>query len=79
MEKNEWTLCQPLKTRIGCLAGAALNGKIYALGGGNGSLCFSDVEMLDLDIGYWIPARSMKQQVIVIVVAFSLMMSESLH
>ncbi|KAG5085762.1 hypothetical protein JHK82_053159 [Glycine max] len=37
----------------------ALNDKIFVVGGGNGVDCFSDVEMLDLDIRWWIPTCSM--------------------
>lgn len=40
-----------------------LHDNIFALGGGNGLDCFSEVEMLDLDIGRWIPTRSMLQKV----------------
>lgn len=60
---KEWTICTPLNKEKGSLAGAALNGKIFALGGGNGIECFSDVEMFDLDVGRWIPTRSMLQKV----------------
>ena len=41
----------------------ALNDKIFVVGGGNGVDCFSDVEMLDLDIRWWIPTRSMLDKV----------------
>lgn len=47
----------------GSLAGATIDNKIFAIGGGNGLECFSDVEMLDLDIGKWIRTRSMLQKV----------------
>lgn len=60
---NEWTLRAPLNKEKGSLAGATLNGKIFALGGGNGIECFSDVDMFDLDVGRWIPTRSMLQKV----------------
>jgi kelch-like protein 20 len=33
------------------------------MGGGNGVECFADVEMLVLDIGKWIPTRSLLQKV----------------
>jgi len=52
-----------LNAKKGSLAGAALGEKIFALGGGNGQDCFSDVEMLDFDIGKWICTRSMLQKV----------------
>lgn len=60
---DNWTLCPSLNQKKGSLSGAALNGKIFAVGGGNGVDCFSDVEMLDLDIGRWIPTRSMLEKV----------------
>ena len=40
-----------------------MNNKIFAVGGGNGVDCFSDVEMLDLDIERWITTRSMLEKV----------------
>ncbi|KAJ0745243.1 putative DCD domain-containing protein NRP [Helianthus annuus] len=46
----------------GNLAGATVNDKIYALGGWNGADCYSTVEMLDFDVGAWIPARSMLEK-----------------
>ena len=60
---DKWTLCAPLNKEKGSLAGAALNENIFALGGGNGIECFSGVDMFDLDIGRWIPTRSMLQKV----------------
>lgn len=48
----------------GSLAGAALDNKIFAIGGGNGVECFSDVEMYDINIGRWISTRSMLKKVI---------------
>ena len=60
---DNWTLCPSLNQKKGSLSGAALNDKIFAVGGGNGVDCFSDVEMLDLDIGRWIPTRSMLEKV----------------
>jgi len=47
----------------GSLAGATLNGKIFALGGGNGSETFADVEMFDPALGKWIYNQSMLQKV----------------
>ncbi|KAG5126465.1 hypothetical protein JHK82_027300 [Glycine max] len=43
----------------GHLSRASLNDKIFVGGDGNGVDCFSNVEMLDLDIRWWIPTRSM--------------------
>jgi len=60
---DNWTVCPSLNQKKGSLSGAALHGKIFAVGGGNGVDCFSDVEMLDLDIGRWIPTRSMLKRV----------------
>lgn len=61
---DEWTLRPPLNQEKGSLAGATIDNKIFAIGGGNGIESFSDVEMLDLDIGRWISTRSMLQKVI---------------
>ncbi|GJX99324.1 development/cell death domain-containing protein [Tanacetum coccineum] len=60
--KNQWTFCPPLNQKNGSLAGATVKDKIYALGGGNGVDCHSAVEMLDFDVGAWIPTRSMLQK-----------------
>ncbi|KAF7845261.1 ring canal kelch-like protein isoform X2 [Senna tora] len=56
---DKWTLWPSLNQKKGSLAGAALSNKIFAIGGGNGIDCYSDVEMLDLDLERWICARSM--------------------
>ncbi|KAG5151072.1 hypothetical protein JHK84_027544 [Glycine max] len=56
---DSWTLCPSLNQKKGHLLGASLNDKIFVGGDGNGVDCFSDVEMLDLDIRWWIPTRSM--------------------
>jgi len=56
-------MCPSLNKKKGSLSGAALYGKIFAVGGGNGVDCFQDVEMLDFDIGRWIPTRSMLSKV----------------
>lgn len=63
---NQWTMRPSLNRGKGSLAGATLNNKIFALGGGNGLESFSDVEMLDLDVGRWISTRSMSEQVTLI-------------
>lgn len=60
---DQWTLCPSLSQKKGSLAAATVNDKIFAMGGGNGKECFSDVEMLDLDMGRWILTRSMLQKV----------------
>lgn len=60
---NEWTSRPALNAKKGSLAGATLNDKIYAVGGGNDDEFYSAVEMLDLDIGAWIPSRSMLEKV----------------
>ncbi|KAG7549107.1 Development/cell death domain [Arabidopsis thaliana x Arabidopsis arenosa] len=59
---GQWSWCPPLNERKGSLGGATLDGKIFAIGGGNGMVSFSDVEMLDPDIGRWIRTRSMGQE-----------------
>lgn len=63
---DQWTLRPSLNQKKGSLAGATLDNKIFSIGGGNGVEIFSDVEMLDLDIGRWIPTQSMLQKVIYI-------------
>lgn len=65
-DNNTWTSCPSLNRVKGSLAGAAVNNKLFALGGGNGHESFSDVEMLDLDVGRWIPTQSMVHKVIVV-------------
>lgn len=60
---DQWTLRPSLTEKRGSLGGATLNNKIFAVGGGNGTECFSKVEMLDLYVGRWIPTRSMLQKV----------------
>jgi hypothetical protein len=52
-----------MNRKKGSLSGAALDGKIFAVGGGNGTESFSEVEMLDFDVGRWIPTRSMLDKV----------------
>ncbi|XP_023635982.1 kelch-like protein 25 isoform X1 [Capsella rubella] len=59
---GQWSSSPPLNERKGSLGGATLDGKIFAIGGGNGTNVFSDVEMLDPDIGKWIITRSMAKQ-----------------
>lgn len=63
---DQWTLRPSMNQKKGSLAGATLDNKIFSIGGGNGVEIFSDVEMLDLDIGRWIPTQSMLQKVIYI-------------
>lgn len=48
------------------MAGVSLDDKIYAIGGGNANDCFSEVEILDLNIGRWVRTRSMVQEVMYI-------------
>lgn len=40
-----------------------MSDKIFAIGGGNGYECFSDVELFDLNIGCWISTKSMLEKV----------------
>jgi len=51
----------------GSLAGATLNGKIYAIGGGDGVECFSDVEMFYPAQGRWINNQSMLHTVTLLI------------
>lgn len=60
---DKWTPWPSLNQKKGSLAGAGLSNKIFAIGGGNGIDCYSEVEMLDLDLGRWIHIRSMLEKV----------------
>ncbi|KAL6561741.1 hypothetical protein OROMI_017342 [Orobanche minor] len=44
------------------MAGASLYETIFAMGGGNGVECFSEVELLDLNIGSWMSTQSMLEK-----------------
>lgn len=61
--EDQWKPCPSLREKKGSLAAATTHNKIFAMGGGNGIDCFSDVEMLDLDVGRWIRTQSMLQKV----------------
>lgn len=61
--ENKWALCPNLNHPKGSLAGATLNSKIYAIGGGDGVKCLSDVEMYDPILGRWINSQSMFDKV----------------
>lgn len=61
--EDQWKICPSLREKKGSLAAATANNKIFAMGGGNGLDCFSDVEMLDIDVGRWIRTQSMLQKV----------------
>lgn len=63
---NTWNSRPSLNRLMGSLAGATVNNKLFALGGGDGRESFSEVEMFDLDAGRWIPTQSMRQKVIII-------------
>lgn len=52
-----------MNQRKGGLAGVSFDDKIYAIGGGNGAECFSEVEIYHLGIGRWIPTQSMLHKV----------------
>lgn len=60
---DQWVSRPSLTQRKGSLAGVSLNDKIFAIGGGNGVECFSEVEVLDPETGRWISALSMQQKV----------------
>lgn len=61
---NQWVSRPSLNQKKGSLAGASLCGKIFVVGGGNGLACYSEVEMLDMNIGKWITTQSMLQKVL---------------
>lgn len=73
---NEWTTRPSLNEKKGSLAGATLNDKIYAVGGGSDNEFSASVEMLDLDVGAWIPSRSMLEKVDITLVYMSCVMSD---
>lgn len=76
---GRWSLCPPLNDRKGNLGGATLDGKIFAIGGGNAEVVFSDVEMLDPDIGRWIRTRSMEHKVNLLHYPYSLYFADLYH
>lgn len=63
LKTQQWMSFPPLNKKKGSLGAVSFCDKIYAIGGGNASDCFSEVEMLDLDIGNWVLTRSMGQKV----------------
>lgn len=63
LANHQWISRPSLKRQKGSLAGVSLNDQIFAIGGGNGVECFSEVEMLDLDVGSWIQTPSMRHKV----------------
>lgn len=40
-----------------------MHGRIFAIGGGNGVECFSEVELFDLYIGTWVFSQPMLEKV----------------
>ena len=52
--RGDWSTCPSLTRDRWSLAGVSVNGRIYAFGGGDGTECFSDVEMFDPTHGKWI-------------------------
>lgn len=63
LEKNQWIAHPSLNQKRGSLSGICLNEKIFAIGGGNGVQCFSEVEVFDTNVGMWIPSKSMQYRV----------------
>ncbi|CAK9160616.1 unnamed protein product [Ilex paraguariensis] len=62
LTRNQWVSQPPLNQKKGHLAGASLYDKIFAIGGGNGVECFSNVEMFGLNSGRWIFTQAMHQK-----------------
>uniref|UniRef100_A0A0D9UX50 DCD domain-containing protein n=1 Tax=Leersia perrieri TaxID=77586 RepID=A0A0D9UX50_9ORYZ len=58
---NKWIALPRLNRKKGFLAGATLNDRIFAIGGGAGSRSFSEVEMFDPAVGKWMYSLSMQQ------------------
>jgi hypothetical protein len=52
-----------MKIKRGSLGGAAVQGKIYAVGGGNGVNNFAEVEMYDPGTDSWMAAPPMLDKV----------------
>jgi hypothetical protein len=61
--RDDWSTCPSLTCDKGSLAGVSVNGRIYAFGGGDGTKCFSDVEMFDPVHGKWIKNQPMLEKV----------------
>ncbi|CAI9097220.1 OLC1v1033594C1 [Oldenlandia corymbosa var. corymbosa] len=59
---DKWCPHPSLNEKKGSLGGAALDHKIYAIGGGNRTVSLSNVEMYDINVGRWIQTRSMQQK-----------------
>lgn len=66
---DDWSSLPCLNEQKGGLAATTFYDKIFAIGGGNGVRCFSDVEMFDIDVGRWISARSMHHKVNLLLIA----------
>ena len=60
---GSWTICPSMNFQRGSLAGACLDNKIFAIGGGNGAEYFSEVEMYDQFLGKWLIYGTMLQKV----------------
>lgn len=63
LANHQWVSRPSLNQKKGSLAGVSLNNTIFAIGGGNGVECFSEVEMFELDAGRWIQTPSMRHEV----------------
>ena len=61
--RGDWSTCPSLTRDRWSLAGVSVNGRIYAFGGGDGTECFSDVEMFDPTHGKWIKNQPMLEKV----------------
>ena len=63
LKHNQWAKRPSLNQRKGSLAGVSVLEKLFAIGGGNGVECYSEVEMFDANIGKWIFTQPMQQKV----------------
>jgi hypothetical protein len=61
--EDVWIDCPPMSLKRGSLAGATIGDRIFALGGGNGHMHYSDVECYDAHLGMWISSTSMLNKV----------------
>lgn len=59
LASDQWATRPSLNKKKGSLAGTVLHEKIFAIGGGNGIDCFSEVEIFDPNVGRWIFTKSM--------------------
>lgn len=60
---DQWVNRPSLNKKKGSLAGASLCNKLFAIGGGDGIDCFSEVETFDQNVGRWMYTEAMQHKV----------------